>query len=86
MQQIARLGAGGTSAARKMAEAGGCFSQCLPGTLREAGVQVSQFLLWWIVGLLQKLETKKKFPCDIFIHIYILYTLIYFGVGVLHYH
>ena len=82
MQQIARLGAGGTSAARKMAEAGGCFSQCLPGTLREAGVQVSQFLLWWIVGLLQKLETKKKFPCDI----YILYTLIYFGVGVLHYH
>ena len=74
MQQIARLGAGGTSAARKMAEAGGCFSQCLPGTLREAGVQVSQFLL---LAFSKSWGQKKNFPV-IFIYIYILH--IYFDI------
>ena len=77
MQQIARLGAGGTSAARKMAEAGGCFSQCLPGTLREAGVQVSQFLL---LAFSKSWGPKKASLW--YLYIYITYILWYtLGLG-----
>ena len=83
MQQIARLGAGGTSAARKNGRSGWMLLAMPSGdTARSGGPSFSVSP----VGLLQKLGTKKKLPCDIYIYIYYIYTLIYFGVGVLHYH